>query len=61
LFDATWKDSKEHFLLPILIGTVEKLRTSNGCDRAGAKDFGGNRPIFGPRGPSVQKPTVRKA
>ena len=26
---------------------------SQGCDRAGAKDFGGNRTIFGPRGPSV--------
>jgi transposase-like protein len=33
----------------------------NGCDRAGAKDFGGNRPIFGPRGPSVPLTTVRRA
>ncbi len=28
--------------------------SSVGCDRAGAKDFGGNRTTFGPRGPSVR-------
>ena len=27
---------------------------ADGCDRAGAKDFGGNRTTFGPRGPSVR-------
>ena len=33
----------------------------DGCDRAGAEDFGGNRTILGPRGPSVPMTTVRKA
>jgi hypothetical protein len=32
-----------------------------GCDRAGAKDFGGNRTTFGPRGPSVPMTTGWKA
>ena len=32
-----------------------------GCDRAGAKDFGGNRTIFCPRGPSVPMTTARQA
>ena len=32
-----------------------------GCDRASAKDFGGNRTIFCPSGPSVPMTTVRKA
>ncbi len=35
--------------------------TSSGCDRASAKDFGGNRTILGPREPSVPMTTVRKA
>jgi len=34
---------------------------ADGCDRASAKDFGGNRTIFGPRGPSVPMTTVREA
>ena len=32
-----------------------------GCDRAGAKVFGGNRTIFGPRGPSVPMTTVQES
>jgi len=32
-----------------------------GCDRASAKDFGGNRTIFGPRGRSVPMTTVPEA
>jgi hypothetical protein len=31
-----------------------------GCDRASAKVFGGNRTIFGPRGPSVPTTTMQK-
>jgi chromosome partitioning protein len=34
---------------------------ADGCDRANAKDFGGNRTILGPRGPSVPMTTVPEA
>ena len=37
------------------------LETLEGCDRASAKDFGGNRTIFGPRGRSVPMTTVPEA
>ena len=48
-----------------VFGELRRLGVShhvyNGCDRAGAKDFGGNRTIFGPRGPSVPMTTVPEA
>ena len=41
--------------------TVAGISFPKGCDRANAKDFGGNRTIFCPRGPSVPMTTMRKA
>ncbi len=45
----------------LLLDLFQFLGVVTGCDRASAKVFGGNRTIFGPRGPSVPITTMQKA
>ena len=55
-------DPRDHRYVGTFVASMmTHLWPYNGCNRAGAKFFGGIRTIFGPRGPSVPMTNVRRA